>query len=370
MHQIVAAIGLSAVVGLGAGSIASGADMPVKAPAHDAPPGTAVYASGLYLSADDSWQRIRLPDYALGLRRVATSDLTDQGALSPFRQRFDGFNIRGTIGYIFPAGTFSPMLGTNARAELGASYGRAKATQSATTAQPTDLVALAFLNGSGPEDALFCHGGLSCTTSSTLSSDFRRWQISGKFASDIRLGQVTMSPSVAMFGGHARNNQTLAQSFTQFFAASVFNSGTYNASTSLSWRDLGARVGLDGNVDVNDWLTVGLGGYAGFASRRVSLTGTDIGADSGVDVFAGASAISINANTTAFVANAEANVTVKVTPAAAIRAFSGVNYDSRIPGISGPAFAGNVSAPTTTPAGIAFRPEASYYAGGGGTLKF
>jgi hypothetical protein len=370
MRRAVAAICLSAVVGFGAGSIAFGADMPVKAPVYQRSPETVLYASGLYLSAQASWQRVHLPSYALGFRRIAASDVTDQGVESSFVQRFDGANIRGVIGYVFPSGTFRPMLGANVRAEVGASYWRAKATQAAASVNESGLVALAFLNGSGPEDALFCHGSLSCATSSTLSSDIRSWHLNGKFASDFGVGLATLTPSLAIFGGRTRNDQTLAQSFTQFFGTIVFNSGTYNASTSLSWSDLGARLGLDGSIDVNNWMTVGLGGYAGFASRRVSLSGNDIGADSGVDVFEGASAISIGANTTAFVAKAEANMTLKVTPDAAIRAFTGVIYDSRVPGVAGPRFAGDVSAPITTPAGITLQSEASYYVGGGGTVKF
>ena len=74
----------------------------------------------------------------------------------------------------------------------------------------------------------------------------------------------------------------------------------------------------------------------------------------------------MSANTTAFVANAEAGAAIKVTPLAAIRGFVGVNYDNRVPGISSPSFTGSVNAPTTrTPAAILFAHETSYYAGGG-----
>lgn len=296
----------------------------------------------------------------------------DQGVISPFDQRLNGSNIRGAIGYIFPTGAFNPMFGTNVRAELGASYGRAKGSQSAASTQTTDRVGLSLLDGSGRNNAFTCNGGISCTINSTLSSDYSSWQFNGKFAGDFRTGQLTLTPSVAVFGGRARNDQTLAQTFTQFSGALIADTGTYNASTSVSWSDIGARVGLDGKVDVNNWMAVGLGGYAGFASRRASLSGNDIGTDSASGIiFGGASALSTGANTTAFVANAEANMTFKVTPAVAIRAFTGVNYDSRVPGISSPSFAGDVFSPTSrTAAGITFQSEASYYAGGGLTVKF
>lgn len=346
--------------------IASAADLPAKAPVFKAPPGTVVSASGLYLSVDGAWQRLRLPTYALGMRNITALTFIDQGVISPFDPKPNGSNIRGAIGYIFPTGAFSPASGTNVRAELGVSYGRAKGTQSAAAAITANNVSLSFLDGSGRNVAFVCNGGgFTCTTNSTLSSSYDTWQIDGKFASDFRSGGFTLTPSIAVFGGRSRNNQTLSQTFAQTGG----NTGIYTASTSVSWSDIGARVGLEGNVDVSSVMSVGLGGYAGVAGRRASLSGNDAGTDSlaGI-VFGGASAISIGANTTASVANVEANLTFKPTPAAAIRVFTGVNYDSRVPGISSPTFTPLFV--TRTASGITFQSESSYYAGVGGTVRF
>jgi hypothetical protein len=57
------------------------------------------------------------------------------------------------------------------------------------------------------------------------------------------------------------------------------------------------------------------------------------------------------------------------TPAVTLRAFGGVNYDNRVPGITNPTFPD--SAPTSmTPAAIYFANETSYYGGGGFLARF
>ena len=76
---------------------------------------------------------------------------------------------------------------------------------------------------------------------------------------------------------------------------------------------------------------------------------------------------SSSARTTPFLANAEASLTAKPI----VRAFAGLNYDSRVPGISPTRFTGPPGSPTsTTPAGINFSGLTSYDAGGGVIVKF
>ena len=74
----------------------------VPAPVYKAPPATVALGSGFYASLDGSWQRVDLPDYALGHHLLTSPGLGDAGALS-LRQRLDGYLVRGSVGYFLPA---------------------------------------------------------------------------------------------------------------------------------------------------------------------------------------------------------------------------------------------------------------------------
>lgn len=65
----------------------------VPAPVYKAPPATVALGSGFYASLDGSWQRVDLPDYALGHHLLTSPGLADAGAL-PLRQRLDGYLVR------------------------------------------------------------------------------------------------------------------------------------------------------------------------------------------------------------------------------------------------------------------------------------
>jgi len=55
----------------------------------------------------------------------------------------------------------------------------------------------------------------------------------------------------------------------------------------------------------------------------------------------------------------------------AVCGFVGLDYDSSVPGVSTPVLVGGNTAPiSTTPAGIKFASETSWYAGGGIAVKF
>jgi hypothetical protein len=120
---------------------------------------------------------------------------------------------------------------------------------------------------------------------------------------------------------------------------------------------------------VTPWAAIGIGGWAGFASRSASLSGSDIYVDNIIRLLNGASTISgLGRSATPLLANAEAGVAFKPFPALIVRGFVGLNYDSKVPGVSSPSltrFGG-----TMTPAGISFSSETSYYAGGGLTWAF
>jgi hypothetical protein len=331
-------------------------------PVYKAPPTAATH--GVYLWVDGSWEQVNLPDVALGLRNVGLSAPQDNGAQHSLRQRLNGGGVRGGVGYNLP--------GSNLRAELGASYLRADGSNSAASA-PSPGIGVQLLSGATGPGFFGCAGTFpACSTTAALTSDITAWQLSGKLAYDWRVGAVLLSPSLALFGGHTNSHQTLSETFSRtsmgFFAAQT---GSYAASTALGWTDFGGRIGLDANIDVNSWLTLGAGGYVGVASRTASLSGSDVASSAPTDIFNGTSAVSAGASTTAFVANGEVGAAVRVTPLAVIRGFAGVNFDNRTPGISSPSFTGFFAAPTsTTAAGILFNSQTSYYAGGGLVVRF
>jgi hypothetical protein len=338
----------------------------LEAPVYKAAPA----AEGrFYFWADDSWQSVRLPSYALGLHNYLASGFRDAGPLQSFDPRASGNGVRGAIGYAFAPGMLPAAFGTNVRMELGGSYVRASAAQSAVASGGGEPVNLA---GAASFFAFNCFGlFFSCATASSLATDYRAWQVYGKFASDFRSGVVTVTPSVALVGGDSRNNQSLQQALSQFKAGgTLMNTGGYAANSLLDWTDFGARVGLDGRLELSDWMSLCAGGYIGVMERHVSLNGTDSFISSAGVAAVPPSTIASTATTAAFVANGEIGLEAHVHPKLALKAFAGLNYDGRVPGIFAPGFAGSFKAPTPIPAGTFYAVETSYYAGGGVRIGF
>ena len=349
----------TAVVALGIAGISASAfaaDMPVKAPRLEA-----VAPSGVYVWIDGSYQSIKLPSFALGFKlRSPVGD--DLGPSETYDPRVRGYGVAGAVGYIFPYGTFSPF-GSNARLELGGSYVRATGSQSG--AGPVfSLFTPVNVNGiAGASTACL---GAGCQTTSILQTDYKAWQVNLKAAGDFRLAAATVTPSVQVFGGEAHNDQGFQQVLNALPAATV--NSVYDATVSTRWTDVGLKLGLDASVPLDSWVSFGLGGSIGAANRRVSLAA----ADAGLLLGAGGplpspvpGAISTSAITTAYLANAEARLTFMPWSNVALKAFGGLNYDSRVPGISTPVLAKGGG----PPAGITYARETSYYAGGRLTVK-
>jgi hypothetical protein len=351
---------LATVAVIGFALIASAADMPVKAPVYKAP-AAVVTESGYYFWLDGMYDRVPLPTYQLGLHNttLATS-FTDMGPVNTFDPRLNGGGVRGAIGYVMP--------GTSTKFELGGSYVAANSSQSQSTSSPNNYVAALLINGGGLTNAFNCSSGApGCTTAGSLSTSYSAWQFNGKVSNDWKYGSVTLTPSLAVFGGNTRVGQTLSQSFLDPFFAIT---GAYSASTTENWWDIGARVGVDVNAPVTTALTVGIGGWVGGANRHTSLSGNDTASDNG-GVFCCNSTLSIGDNKSVLLANAEAGFAYKLTQMVALRGFAGLNYDGSVPGIASPTYTGAILAPTSrTAASIYYAHETSYYAGGGVAVKW
>jgi hypothetical protein len=354
------AIGIAAIAVL-VGTPALAADMPVKA----ASATPVVFSNGFYVWADGSYQSVTLPTFDLGWRRLGAAGSTATESYDP---KAKGAGVAGAIGYIFSTGP--SVFGSNVRVEFGASYIDAKASQSgAGTFVAGSNNGIALLGRSTVSDAWSC--GPPCGTTSTLKSNYTAWQLNAKAASDFQSGAFTFTPSVIVFAGNSRN----AQDFSQFF---FLDSGSlladiYNAHSTLNWTDWGAKLAATGKYDVTNWLAFGLGGNIGFAGRNASLSANDAVTDVFFAIPNNTSSLNVSANTVPLLANAEASFVIKACATCAIRAFAGLNYDSRVPGISAPNFSSITflgGPPQSTPSGIKFSSETSYYIGGGLTVTF
>jgi hypothetical protein len=356
---------LAATLAVGFAFSASAADLPVKVPITAA----ATYADGFYSWVDGSYQSVRLPTFDLGWRTTSPALVVTNGgtAFESYNPRANGAGVAGALGYVFHDGTFPAAFGSNVSLELGASYTHADVKQSAASPTPQSGF-IVTLDGNNQTGA----GGV--TSSSTLSSEFSAWQVNLKAAGDYRFGTMTVTPSLAVFAGNARNQQNFLQSIAG--VVPIFP-GTYQADANTRWNDFGARLGLDTKFEITAWAALGLGGYVGLANRHTSLSANDVSTLTNPgphppNTIGGTSAIEVNADTTPFLANAEAHLILKPWSRVALSGFVGLNYDSRVPGIAAPVVNGPCCTGLNpgTPAGIKFQPETSYYAGGGAVVTF
>ena len=323
--------------------------------------------SGFYVSFDGSQQTINLPTYDLGWKLKDYFSGANRGPSETNKPRVDGYGIAGTFGYVAPDGSFSQMWGRNVRFEIGASYIRANGTingRSPNIAGFSYGFAAQMLNGSFGESNGF--GNSTAWTSSTLTTDYTAWKIGLKSASDYTFGAVTLTPSLSAFAGHASNEQTFFQQLNTDGSPSNRN---YRANSLLGWTDWGARAGLDGKLQLASWLSLGLGGSVGTAWRDVSMNASDEYNHLGIGAYTAYSAVAGRQSTAPLLANAEASMTIQPLSNITLKAFGGLNFDSRVPGMLAASFVGG--GPTgVTPAGIKFASETSYYAGGRLTVGF
>lgn len=353
MKKLVLAASLLATAAVASAQVA---DTAGKAPA------AAVSSGGYYVWVDGIYDRVALPSYTLGLHNIlAGLTLPDVGPVQGFDPRLNGSGVRGAIGYRLPRSTV--------RFEIGGSYIAANGSNPAFGENSTGAVGVVLLTGVVPGSAAFNCIARICSTSSNLSSDFSAWQFNGKVAADWTYGSINLTPSAAIFGGRSRVGQTLNQAFTQILGAVLTNSGVYSASTTLRWTDIGARAGLDVAAPLGPALVAQLGGWVGLASRHTAFSGNDAASSAPLTLFNSASSISTNATKGVFLANLEAGLAYKMSPALTLHGFAGLNYDSDVPGISAPN-GGDLFLLVPTAAGISYGHETSFYAGGGLLWRF
>ena len=358
MRGFAVALGLSAVAGFCTHASA-------------APP-SEVVSQAFYVSIDSSYQHVNLPRFALGWRHLSTTaPFPDTGPTESYNPVAAGAGVSGAIGYRLPHGTLPAFLGTNARFEIGASYVKATGSQSSASAGFDATSGFGFyfplLNGTQVGTPFQCPAGAPCGTSSTLNTRFTEWRINGKLAADHNLGGAVYTPSVAVFGGTSRSDQHFQQK--EFFVGAASPNG-YTADVAMRWTDVGLKFGLEARTDFTPMLALGLAGSIGVAHRDVSLDANDLFAVT-FSTVRRTSAIDVNTTAVPVLGNAEARVFVTPLHDWTFKGFVGLNYDSKVPGITAPSIAlPNVFGTVGPPSTVGFESVISYYGGGGMTKKF
>jgi hypothetical protein len=346
--------------------IASGAAQADERPQIAAVGDTSIAAGPFYARAGASYQSMDLPSVDLGQRRLSFTALggnANAGPIATFNPVASGYGVDGAFGYFLPPGLVPPMLGARPRIELYASYVRMTDSQSSATTLFPGTSSFQHVNGV-LSFFLIC-GTDPCPTTSSLESKYEAWHVGAKAASDFAMGPLTLTPSVSVFGGEARNQQQLFQSTS--FVTIVVNPVTLFETASETATDrLGSRVGLSGKYDVLPWLALGLGGNVGVAYRGIRLHAYDDSSGaSQKDTF------TAGKNVTAFLAGAEASVIARAGANVAFKLFGGFNYDNSIPGIIAQNYTGVLfNSNPVTPVRIKTEGEIGYFAGLAMTIKF
>jgi len=350
------------------------------------PPAT----SGLYFTADGSWQHFDLPNVNLGFANTtngtATTPFAYAGPSVNTNVTASGYGVDLAAGYHLPPGMLSPAWGAAPRVELDLSMVDASQKLSTLVVPQVDSGAAVtglMLNGVVINDAPICNLAAlgfdaSCPTKSSEVSDYSTWHLGLKGASEFQFGMVTATPSLSVIGGEGQNDIHVAQFQTQLVAGTPSFMQNYAAHTKLRWDDVGGKVGLQLKTPLANTLTAAISGSLALVDRETSLRGSDIFFSN----FPGIiplppqtspmlSTVSSSKNTAAFLSNVEGSLNFQVTPAVSLRIFGGMNYDDSVPGVKAPTFFGSeIASPGGSPARVKFVGEISYYGGAGFVVHF
>lgn len=311
-------------------------------------------ANGVFVWADGSYWSVHLPKYGLGLHNVGAGG-TDSGLVQSYDPRPEGAAASGGIGFTLPDGTLNGAFGSNVRVSVGGFYLRATGSQSGAAASFDSVVQT--VDGTV---ILRCALPVACQFSSQLDTKQTAWRTEAKLAGDFRAGTATLTPSIAVLGGVSRTNQTFYQQR---------DTTQYNARSELGWTDWGAKFEIGGAMPLMTGLAIGVSGNVGVVQRNVSLSAYDFGDNAGIGQFA--STRDIASSTTSLIAGAAVELVARPSAMTTLRAFAGLDYDSRVPGIASPSFTpASLISTVGTPAGIVYSGEVSYFAGGGVTVRF
>jgi hypothetical protein len=315
--------------------------------------------NGTFVWLDGSYQSIHLPDYGLGFYETSTTTFEKIGAVHTFKPRPDGGGVSGGIGVALPQGT---LPGANARVAFVGRFIDADATQNTVASSNGNVIQL--LNGFliGPCGA--------CELPTRLATSLRSWQVGINATTEIPANRFLIIPSFEILGGASR----VGQLYSQARVVSGGPTAYYDADTKTNWYDAGAKIGLAVSTALTPTVNFSLGGTLTTVYRRATVDGSDR-LDDGFG-FIATSAVDLSRSTVSVIPGLEAQVTARLRPGVEIRAFGGIERDSRVPGIIAPSFtpaqflAGFATGIVATPASIGFSAQTNARIGAGITVAF
>lgn len=284
----------------------------------------------------------------------------------------------GGLGYVFRDGTFPAWMGENVRLAFWGHYWDGDFSQDeqrpggTSGAAPAAYFSVAPIDGSlGSNIGVVGVGSMTRVTSFSVDTD--GYNLSLPLTSDFDVTpNVTLSPFVALVGGHARDSYSQTSTL-----ATNRDAGIYALNEWVSTDRIGAVFGTGMTFQVTEPISLHLGALAGFTATRAELTGADC--------FAGAIAAASGTSCTNAAPGAGAFQTT-VTDKRSTVGFRGglmggitwnmvfaelsltgfASYDSKVAGVANPVVTspintlGNGNQPTNGPAQLKFDGETDY----------
>lgn len=321
------------------------------------PPAATGSTGGVKIWFDGAYHSVNLPTFALGFFNLGVGTFEPLGATQTYKPRAAGEGVSGGISFLLSHGV---LPGTNARVALVGAFADVTSTQTGSALSEFNVAQLL-----GGQLSFPCG---PCVLPSRLETEHRQWRAGLATSSEFSAGALIFIPSFEFFGGGARTSQIYAQQRIAGLAVSY-----YDSLTALQSRDIGAKIGLAVVMPVAPMIELGVSGTLATAYRHVNFAGNDR-FDDGISTLT--SAIDVSRSVVAFIPGAHAQLTVRPAPSVQLKAFGGVELDTRVPGIISPQFTAEqflaLVGTTTpaTPASISFSSQTNYFFGGGISVAF
>ncbi len=297
-------------------------------------------SSRTYAWIDASYQSANIPVVNPGQSAaltIAAPAYAPLRATDPFP---NGAGMRGAVGIILPSDTFTAAFGADARIELAASYTDIGALMRES---PLNLGEPQLFNGAS--SLIGCTAIVNCLPAAMSPTSYQTLQVDLRAASDFHLGPVVVTPSLTLFSKDARGTQSF-----------------YAASGTSSWREWGARFGLDSTLALDARQSVGLRASVGGSYRAANFAASEADfADAGAPPLL----TSGHWNAIPFTSSAEASYLLRPAPGYLLRAFVGLSYDSRMP-----VSAESIGLDPTISGAISYQALMTYYYGIGLKVHF
>jgi hypothetical protein len=294
---IFAAVGFIAVATLGE---VKSEEIPVELLADI--PRTASIAKwdGLYSWVEASRQSVNLSQFDSGQPLPTQIIAPSWAATRSSDPVTNGYGVRGGVGFIIPNGTFS-KFNSDLRVQFVTSY---------VNAATSGSVASDFWISGPISNACECSAISNSITGAMALATYKSWQGELKAATDFSFGRIVVTPAISLFTKDARNYQNAIE-----------------GAASSGWTDLGAKIDFDAMIDITKRALVGFRSSVGTAYRSVSFS------QGGVADFA---SFASTANGRPLLASTEVNLIWKPQLGQTVKAYAGVQLDSRVPNAPDP----------------------------------